>query len=109
MSAKLEGKIATPGAVPMRRTVLKAAASLGALGGLGAILTDPLEARAAPAGHILPPASEALTPFQARSEEHTSELQSRRDLVCRLLLEKKKKKQHNDIYKNNKNTIHYVI
>src|SRR5690349_24213861 len=31
--------------------------------------------------------------FQARdrSEEHTSELQSRRDLVCRLLLEKKKK------------------
>src|SRR5438105_11814429 len=29
-----------------------------------------------------------------RSEEHTSELQSRVDLVCRLLLEKKKKK-HN--------------
>src|SRR5690349_23779951 len=28
-----------------------------------------------------------------RSEEHTSELQSRRDLVCRLLLEKKKKKR----------------
>src|SRR5690349_24596156 len=27
---------------------------------------------------------------QRRSEEHTSELQSRRDLVCRLLLEKKK-------------------
>src|SRR5690349_24253545 len=27
-----------------------------------------------------------------RSEEHTSELQSRRDLVCRLLLEKKKTK-----------------
>src|SRR5690349_23459155 len=26
-----------------------------------------------------------------RSEEHTSELQSRRDLVCRLLLEKKKR------------------
>src|SRR5262245_63053414 len=29
---------------------------------------------------------------QARSEEHTSELQSLRHLVCRLLLEKKKKK-----------------
>src|SRR5690349_23470227 len=29
-----------------------------------------------------------------RSEEHTSELQSRRDLVCRLLLEKKKKKNN---------------
>src|SRR5438874_9601681 len=28
--------------------------------------------------------------WQIRSEEHTSELQSRRDLVCRLLLEKKK-------------------
>src|SRR5699024_12587017 len=41
----------------------------------------------------LPP---VLTPFEAspkgckRSEEHTSELQSRFDLVCRLLLEKKK-------------------
>src|SRR5690349_24808235 len=29
-------------------------------------------------------------PIARRSEEHTSELQSRRDLVCRLLLEKKK-------------------
>src|SRR5437867_13455260 len=29
-------------------------------------------------------------PFHARSEEHTSELQSPYDLVCRLLLEKKK-------------------
>src|SRR2546428_13350534 len=31
------------------------------------------------------------TPELLRSEEHTSELQSRSDLVCRLLLEKKKK------------------
>src|SRR5438094_6138970 len=31
----------------------------------------------------------------ARSEEHTSELQSPYDLVCRLLLEKKKKKRKN--------------
>src|SRR5438034_4904939 len=30
-----------------------------------------------------------------RSEEHTSELQSHSDLVCRLLLEKKKHKEHN--------------
>src|SRR5438034_5430396 len=30
-------------------------------------------------------------PIRARSEEHTSELQSHSDLVCRLLLEKKKK------------------
>src|SRR5206468_5745126 len=33
-----------------------------------------------------------LTELVPRSEEHTSELQSRSDLVCRLLLEKKKKK-----------------
>src|SRR5204862_6926141 len=33
-----------------------------------------------------------LLPRSGRSEEHTSELQSRRDLVCRLLLEKKKNK-----------------
>src|SRR5690349_23432207 len=36
--------------------------------------------------------SAGITPNEfPRSEEHTSELQSRRDLVCRLLLEKKKK------------------
>src|SRR5207248_4062721 len=33
---------------------------------------------------------------QSRSEEHTSELQSPYDLVCRLLLEKKKKKNKNE-------------
>src|SRR5438105_9689358 len=33
--------------------------------------------------------SEPLLPCEQRSEEHTSELQSRVDLVCRLLLEKK--------------------
>src|SRR2546422_8364949 len=31
-----------------------------------------------------------------RSEEHTSELQSRLHLVCRLLLEKKKRKEHRE-------------
>src|SRR5690606_39489147 len=40
----------------------------------------------------------AMTRFTSaqdtRSEEHTSELQSRENLVCRLLLEKKKKSQH---------------
>src|SRR5438034_4932123 len=33
--------------------------------------------------------------MDSRSEEHTSELQSHSDLVCRLLLEKKKKKMNN--------------
>src|SRR5437016_9787503 len=37
----------------------------------------------------------ALAPVSDRSEEHTSELQSLTNLVCRLLLEKKKKKQKN--------------
>src|SRR2546422_6949173 len=36
----------------------------------------------------------AALPAQDRSEEHTSELQSRLHLVCRLLLEKKKKQDH---------------
>src|SRR3712207_9121957 len=41
-----------------------------------------------PAGGV-----EDLRGLLRRSEEHTSELQSRQYLVCRLLLEKKKKKQ----------------
>src|SRR3712207_8136870 len=42
-----------------------------------------------------------LFQFGERSEEHTSELQSRQYLVCRLLLEKKKKKnEHLISYKN---------
>src|SRR2546429_3700290 len=49
------------------------------------------------AGSFHPPTLEMLAPFGVtaamhRSEEHTSELQSRLHLVCRLLLEKKKKK-----------------
>src|SRR6266481_7078772 len=43
----------------------------------------------------------ASGPLMARSEEHTSELQSQFHLVCRLLLEKKKQKinQHYFLYK----------
>src|SRR2546421_9675344 len=41
---------------------------------------------------------EEICYFQAdRSEEHTSELQSRSDLVCRLLLEKKKRKANQSL------------
>ena len=36
-------------------------------------------------------AESGMAAVQIRSEEHTSELQSRFDLVCRLLLEKKKR------------------
>src|SRR5690349_24167408 len=42
------------------------------------------------------------SPSTPRSEEHTSELQSRRDLVCRLLLEKKKKKKKKKLYVRNR-------
>src|SRR5690606_39364703 len=42
-------------------------------------------------------------PFLERSEEHTSELQSRENLVCRLLLEKKKKKKR----RINKRILHH--
>src|SRR5260221_3856178 len=43
------------------------------------------------------------TVLEYRSEEHTSELQSHSDLVCRLLLEKKKKEVDELIYRQ---TIH---
>src|SRR5690606_41208853 len=47
------------------------------------------------------PLPSLIVPFHTavRSEEHTSELQSRENLVCRLLLEKKKKTQ---IHRNKK-------
>src|SRR5260370_29099068 len=42
-----------------------------------------------------PPADRSYGPIsETRSEEHTSELQSHLNLVCRLLLEKKKQKKH---------------
>src|SRR2546427_5070240 len=46
----------------------------------------------------------------SRSEEHTSELQSQSNLVCRLLLEKKKKKKQLKVQdiKSNKNTNRHV-
>src|SRR5215469_18173596 len=44
----------------------------------------------------------ASPPGDRRSEEHTSELQSRRDLVCRLLLEKKKRATLRRLFKNKK-------
>src|SRR6266436_4474554 len=45
------------------------------------------------------------TDFTPRSEEHTSELQSRLHLVCRLLLEKKKKHSHTKTVNNNINGV----
>src|SRR2546427_1494940 len=61
---------------------------------------------AAPSHRALPGASAAprAGPSRAgrlkRSEEHTSELQSQSNLVCRLLLEKKKEKHNGKIGEN---------
>src|SRR3989454_4059518 len=43
--------------------------------------------------------------LQQRSEEHTSELQSPCNLVCRLLLEKKKKKTKEHLYNSNTKSV----
>src|SRR5438874_3900963 len=51
----------------------------------------------------------AFSGAKPRSEEHTSELQSRRDLVCRLLLEKKKKNKKKQHKNNVKHTSHTYI
>src|SRR2546421_8342632 len=73
-------------------------AGTGTAGGSGAVGEALLEVKTPPPPDrvrsvILPrPPGDA----RSRSEEHTSELQSRSDLVCRLLLEKKKK--HNRIH-----------
>src|SRR3989449_1562774 len=55
--------------------------------GLGYALTEKLVVEE---GQILTQSFMDYAVFKARSEEHTSELQSRLHLVCRLLLEKKK-------------------
>src|SRR5438874_6460898 len=59
-------------------------------GGARAKLIDADEAAAARGQLVVD--CESIHP--RRSEEHTSELQSRRDLVCRLLLEKKNQRRH---------------
>src|SRR5579884_4091363 len=55
-----------------------------------------------PAGPRLRRARRPRRPCRRRSEEHTSELQSRGHLVCRLLLEKKKKKKKTPPKEKNK-------
>src|SRR2546422_7960202 len=57
-------------------------------------------------GTVEPAPSETFMKVFVRSEEHTSELQSRLHLVCRLLLEKKKKKrEHHHIAKKRYHTL----
>src|SRR3712207_7187201 len=80
-------------------------------GGIGSSLPIPPHFSASPCHRVSHSPTPPLLPLSGevvfrisqqglRSEEHTSELQSRQYLVCRLLLEKKKKK--------NKTRIHYA-
>src|SRR5271168_5553972 len=89
-----------------RRHVLKGAAAMvlaAALKPRGGIAAPALPSEVA--GIPIPNTSLAgRATALARSEEHTSELQSPYDLVCRLLLEKKNKKNYNTIYNNKTKT-----
>src|SRR5204863_6210960 len=73
-------------AVPaaLRRAMLKSDSSMVLPSFSFAVRTNELVSGAADPIDTL-----EMPPSQIRSEEHTSELQSRRELVCRLLLEKK--------------------
>src|SRR5690349_22701965 len=84
---------------PPRSTLFPYTTLFRSSGGSGSAAAAARSAAAPPAS---PAAPGAAVPHRHtascrpvfRSEEHTSELQSRRDLVCRLLLEKKKKKKN---------------
>src|SRR5438034_3751838 len=88
------GLVETPGSNSWART------SSGTPGPSSITLSRAVRAAASTATSIRPPrpesASIAFLITASRSEEHTFELQSHSDLVCRLLLEKKKKKTHTD-------------
>src|SRR5438067_4791125 len=84
------------GPAPLRLGTTYTVQQSGALAVLESLWTGPapLTTVVAPSGQILRAAANGdldVVITHARSEEHTSELQSRFDLVCRLLLEKKKR------------------
>src|SRR3712207_7850842 len=70
-------------------TLFRSLAALGAEGGLLLVGEEAVGVVVAELG-VLPGGQAAGLDLLVRSEEHTSELQSRQYLVCRLLLEKKK-------------------
>src|SRR3989440_1200538 len=83
-----------PVAVPPGVAELEIGATLGLVIGRPACRLSEERALEHLAGYLI--VNDVSIPHQPyRSEEHTSELQSRSDLVCRLLLEKKKKDKLN--------------
>src|SRR3712207_7405139 len=78
-----EGGHAQQGGRPDRVALDRGGGAGHALAEGGELLRRPVDDVDGQLGHVV----------EGRSEEHTSELQSRQYLVCRLLLEKKKKKQ----------------
>src|SRR5207253_6709396 len=82
-------------ALPISARLLPDLDGVGALRGAGPRRRAPLAFSAQPVRHPSPERCFSRKPLRlgrrrSRSEEHTSELQSRGHLVCRLLLEKKK-------------------
>src|SRR2546427_5620239 len=61
----------------------------------GGLMSSPTSSKPSRPGADEAAAPSARPVLRRRSEEHTSELQSQSNLVCRLLLEKKKKKYNN--------------
>src|SRR5690349_22860190 len=87
--------------VPQAGAFMSTAAPQYGHGLVGVAIRDPLSFQDRTVTHAEQPPQPSgvlcvVRGATARSEEHTSELQSRRDLVCRLLLEKKKKKKQKE-------------
>src|SRR5436309_16113687 len=109
-STRSPSSFVTPGCTaPNTRTELRCWNRVSARGAVVASMRVNVETGTSwPEGVLIFRSSSGPTVFRSsRSEEHTSELQSRENLVCRLLLEKKKKKKKSKM-KKNKNTRIYT-
>src|SRR2546427_9329947 len=82
----------------MFRTLPPAQFDAGVLHDLAAAMTAEFEATPTPETEADDEENTGISAGYTRSEEHTSELQSQSNLVCRLLLEKKKKKTQKQKY-----------
>src|SRR2546422_6346788 len=94
---------------PPRSTLFPYTTLFRSLAAVAAVAQRRAAARAARPDRRLPRQrvkSRVVQLARRRSEEHTSELQSRLHLVCRLLLEKKKKKEGRKCMHKSKTTIH---